>query len=478
MKKYILLITSLSIAMLANATDYLTIGKMKIDVDNISTIKYNKAENTNEFSFATVTFKNGDTQNIDLAQAAVNGIEFTTPHITWAVLQFIAGEGTINRGSYLDAGAQVFVDGVTNAEDVSLDASGIEAQLGFSANSTDPTSDTSWSWSEITFSGDWGDNFYFQGRTDEIINETGTYNYAIRFRMGEFDNWFYASKDESNYSTFNVVTPTEVTWTTIGSWNTLNNGTIELNAKFETLAEVFVDGITNADVPMENADLIVCEIGVSKTSSNPIDTESWVWVPTYFKWDGGNNIVFQGGTEIKEEGTWYYAIRAKYGDEGKWCYGGTNGTYDGKNSVCGSFTVGYAGGGDIPSEQYQVTWTTIGNWNSLWSDKDVQYFESTFEVFANGLTDQGKTDRLQVQMGWCANNSDPSSAEDWQWSDCWAQWQNGNNYVFQGRATLTEKGTYYYAVRARYGENCEWCYGGTSGIWDGSNSTNGTFTWK
>lgn len=130
-------------------------------------------------------------------------------------------------------------------------------------------------------------------------------------------------------------------------------------------------------------------------------------------------------------------------------------------------------------QDYVVTWACLTDWYSVWNDNGTQLFETTVEVFADGLTNSGsKPEGIQVQIGISLTDSDPRG-EEWTWSeDCWAQWENGNNYVYQGRVVLAEKGTYYYVVRARYGEDAEWVYGGSGGVWNGDDSVAKTFTWE
>lgn len=336
-KLYSALAIAFVMAGAANATDYLTVGETRIDVDNIDNIKY--AAGANGYETAVVTLKNGDSEHIALADGTV--VDFEHYEITWAALQWIVGDGTISTGDRLDAGACVFVNGITNATEAAIDAQGIEAQLGWSGTSTDPASDD-YVWTDIAFAGDWGDNFYFQGKSAETFAAAGDYYYAIRFRMGENDKWFYATDPagEANYSTFSVAE---------------NTG----------------------------------------------------------------------------------------------------------------------------QQDYVVTWACLTDWYSVWNDNGTQLFETTVEVFADGLTNSGsKPEGIQVQIGISLTDSDPRG-EEWTWSeDCWAQWENGNNYVYQGRVVLAEKGTYYYVVRARYGEDAEWVYGGSGGVWNGNDSVAKTFTWE
>lgn len=99
--------------------------------------------------------------------------------ITWANLQWSASN-TISEGTNFEAGSCVFAAGITNTTE-STTGEDITGEIGYSLNDVSPAED-SWTWYPCFFNGDWGDNFYYQGRIEEL--STGTYYYTFRFRNG------------------------------------------------------------------------------------------------------------------------------------------------------------------------------------------------------------------------------------------------------------------------------------------------------
>ncbi|MDP6853206.1 MAG: lamin tail domain-containing protein, partial [Candidatus Marinimicrobia bacterium] len=99
---------------------------------------------------------------------------------------------------------QVYVDGVTGSANPD---SGVEAELGYGAESSTP--DDSWTWSSATVFGNSGNNDEFAGQL--TIGDGGVYSYSYRYRYGS-SCWYYASETGSitveslqTYSvTFNV----------------------------------------------------------------------------------------------------------------------------------------------------------------------------------------------------------------------------------------------------------------------------------
>ena len=55
----------------------------------------------------------------------------------------------------------------------------ITCEIGYSLNDTDPSGER-WTWTSSWFNGDWGDNFYYQGRIEGL--SAGTYYYTFRVR--------------------------------------------------------------------------------------------------------------------------------------------------------------------------------------------------------------------------------------------------------------------------------------------------------
>ena len=100
--------------------------------------------------------------------------------ITWANLQWKSA-GSINEGDAFEAGSRVFADGITNAME-SQTGEDITCEIGYSLNDTDPSGE-GWTWTSSWFNGDWGDNFYYQGRIEGL--SAGTYYYTFRVRNAD-----------------------------------------------------------------------------------------------------------------------------------------------------------------------------------------------------------------------------------------------------------------------------------------------------
>lgn len=74
----------------------------------------------------------------------------------------------------------MFADGITNSVD-SETGEEITCDIGYSFTDTDPSGED-WIWTSCPFNGDWGNNFYYQGRIQNLT--AGTYFYTFRFRNG------------------------------------------------------------------------------------------------------------------------------------------------------------------------------------------------------------------------------------------------------------------------------------------------------
>ena len=262
-----------------------------------------------------------------------------------------------------------------------------------------------------------------------------------------------------------------ITWANL-QWNagtSLTEGGI-----FEAGCCVFADGITNVLESTTGED-IICQIGYSTANTIP-DGDDWTWFDCWFNGDWGDNFYYQGKIDtVLPVGTYYYTFRTRNGS-GPWKYAGTNGLWDGSENTSGTFEIIAA---VEPPASAQITWASLTDWFSVWNDNGTQLFEATAEVFAEGLTDQDVAPNgIEVQLGISKTDAEPQS-DAWTWGDnCWAAYRSGNNWTYQGRVTLTEKGSYYYIVRARYGEDAEWVYGGSGGVWNGDDSVAKTFTWE
>jgi hypothetical protein len=252
--------------------------------------------------------------NQDKQNAEDTPIE-TSP-ITWANLQWAASTA-ITQGTQFEAGTCVFENGLTNSME-SKTGEGIFVQIGWSKNNSSPTS-ADWSWADCWFNGDWGDNFYYQGKTN-IIDEPGVYYYTFRCQQDD-GPWVYSgtdglwdgvnhqlgkfevlakSNDNTNYSKL------VIDWANL-QWNA--GATIANGSQFEAGSCVHIIDFTNAETPAtEGNKHIICEIGYG-TSSDSKDS-SWKWTDCLWNGDWGANWYYQGKTPtISISGNYKYAFR-------------------------------------------------------------------------------------------------------------------------------------------------------------------------
>lgn len=269
--------------------------------------------------------------------------------ITWANLQWQASL-VIEEGSSFEAGACVYIDGITNAME-STTGEDVMGELGYSVNNSDPSGED-WIWSEnCWFNGDWGDNFYYQAKIEDAL-APGIYYFTFRFRKGN-GAWKYAGTNglwngvENTVKSFEVKKKDEgttdptvpedvnITWANL-QWAASN--TIAIGDCFNAGSKVKADGWTDIVESTDGAP-ITCEIGYSKNSNDPHSAD-WIWESCPFSADWGNEFYFQGFTgTINEAGEYNYTFRYKLKEDGEYVYAGTNGLWDGSNNICGKFTV-------------------------------------------------------------------------------------------------------------------------------------------
>ncbi len=264
--------------------------------------------------------------------------------ITWANIQWWAADA-IAEGSYFEAGCCVYANGVTNAME-STTGEDIVAQIGYCVDNTNPDG-ADWRWFDCWFNGDWGDNFYYQGRIEEELT-AGTYYFTFRARNGgESAPWRYAGTNglwdgiENVSGTFEVIKPEtpeidglEITWANLQWWA---SDAISAGNYFEAGSCVYVDGLTNLETPGVDASGIEAQIGYS-SSSDPT-TGEWIWNDAWWNGDWGDNFYFQGTTPaVDAPGTYYWTFRFRLGD-GDWVYAGQNGLYDASTSPLLTFSV-------------------------------------------------------------------------------------------------------------------------------------------
>ncbi len=105
--------------------------------------------------------------------------EIPDPEITWANLQW-PGSGEIYINEVFNVYGRVYIEGLTGNGNPPDE---LDAWVGFSIEDTDPAEWTSW----VTagFNGSIGDNDEFRANIGALINMTGTYYYATRFKMAD-----------------------------------------------------------------------------------------------------------------------------------------------------------------------------------------------------------------------------------------------------------------------------------------------------
>lgn len=108
--------------------------------------------------------------------------EFAAFSVSWANVQWSASDA-LTVGGQFEAGAKILVPGLTDAND-SYATDQFVVELGYGEEST-PTG-SSWMWSSVAFNADWGNEYYFQGKT-EAITAPGTYYCSFRIRFAGKD---------------------------------------------------------------------------------------------------------------------------------------------------------------------------------------------------------------------------------------------------------------------------------------------------
>lgn len=271
--------------------------------------------------------------------------------IMWANLQWKSA-GSINEGDAFEAGSCVFADGITNAME-SQTGEDITCEIGYSLNDTDPSRE-GWTWTSSWFNGDWGDNFYYQGRIEGL--SAGTYYYTFRVRNAD-GPYKYAGSNGLWDGLTNMNGTFEVKSTSSGgdddddgidysslviNWANLqwkDKDVINKGETFNAGSKILVNGLTDLEEPATSANKhLTCEIGYSSTNPNP-SGDGWTWTTCPWSGDWGNEYYYQGFTsEITNAGTYYYSFRYRI-DNGEYAYAGTDGLWNGTNSVCGTFQV-------------------------------------------------------------------------------------------------------------------------------------------
>ena len=275
--------------------------------------------------------------------------DFAALSVSWAHLQWIAS-AELELGGVLDAGVKVFVDGLTNSElEAGYGKEQFEVELGYGSEG-DP-SGSSWVWKPISYSDDWGSEYYFQGQSDPI-NVAGTYYYSFRIKYAGKDYVYAGNNGLWNADTNPCLTVTvaapyvepeqpgenefaaySVTWANVQWWA---SDALASGDQFDAGAKVFVPGLTDANDSYATEQFEV-ELGYG-TESTPTGS-SWVWSSVAFNADWGNEYYFQGKTQaITTPGTYYCSFRIKFAGK-DYVYADLNGLWDGTSALSKTFTV-------------------------------------------------------------------------------------------------------------------------------------------
>jgi len=161
-------------------------------------------------------------------------IAANTQTIEWCNIQYPAS-GTVNPGEALSVYARVFSNTVTNAVG---QGANIEAQIGYSVESTDPALWTNGIWVNAVYVNDDGSNDEYKG--DIKVNEVGTYYYASRFRYnggawkyGGYNAGFWdgATNVSGQLTIIDNVAPLDLYYKT--GWDTSKMFVIHFNEKIK-----------------------------------------------------------------------------------------------------------------------------------------------------------------------------------------------------------------------------------------------------
>ena len=274
--------------------------------------------------------------------------DYSKLSVSWAELGSWVAKNPIEKEEQFETGAQIYIEGLTNLQTGTANKH-VTCEIGYSTTDTDPSNE-SWTWTSCHWNGQWDNNHYYQGKTP-AISTSGTYYYTFRFRIDE-GAYAYAGTSglwngtTSTFKTFEVKGEEEeddgidysklsVTWANL-QWDGEN---ISVGEKFNAGSKVFISGLTNLAEPATSGNKhVTCEIGYSATDPNPSGT-GWTWTTCPWNSDWGNEYYYQGFTPaVSEAGTYYYTFRYRI-DNGAYVYAGTDGLWNGANSVCGTFQV-------------------------------------------------------------------------------------------------------------------------------------------
>ncbi len=405
------------------------------------------------------------------------------PEITFANLQFPSNE-EISLGGSIDVYAQVTMSNIEVTED---GYPGLQVWVGYSDSDTDPAEWTNWvlaDYNDVSFTG--RPEYLTQIGAD--ISEAGTYYFASRFQFEDEDFVFGGfSEDGGGFwdgttNVSGVLTITEV--------EPADPEITFANLQFPGSAEINVGGSATIFAQVEMSDLEVSEdgfpglqvwVGYGDSDSDPSEWTNWVSA----SYSGISGITERPeytagiGSEITEEGIYYYATRFQFEDE-DFIFGGFSedggGFWNGTENVSGVLTVS-----EVEPEVPEITFAnlqfpdaaeiTVGSSATIFAQVEMENLEITEDGFPG----------LQVWIGYSETDSNPAEWDEWIPANYngLGETTERPEYSAELGADITEPGTYYFASRFQF-EDEDFIFGGYSedggGFWDGTQNVSGVLT--
>ena len=274
-----------------------------------------------------------------------------------------------------------------------------------------------------------------------------------------------------NYSYTVEGTPQpEISWANL-QWPP--NGEIAPGNEFTVYAQVYAAGITDEE---EQGTGITAWIGFSLTDTDPATWTNWM-AASYNGGEASNDEYLANiGTQLTDEGTYYYASRFKLND-GDFVYGGYSvdggGFWNGTTNVSGVLTVTNE---ITPAE---ISWANL-QWPPSGEINTNEEFTVYGRVYIEGHTgNNNPPDLLSAWIGFSLQDTDPAEWTNWVPASFFGSIEGNDEFKGDIGASINTTGTYYYATRFKMGDG-NYVYGGYSetggGYWDGVDNVSGVLT--
>ncbi|MGC4117043.1 MAG: hypothetical protein QM765_21280 [Myxococcales bacterium] len=391
---------------------------------------------------------NGSGDGFDKTQqGALTVTPVVPPKVSWCKV-VSAASMTSKAGENAMVYGQVLATGVTDVG--TGQGAGILGEVGYGPLNSDPTTDTTWSWTAASFNKDVTSNDEYVGKL--VPANPGKYAFAYRFRLGT-DAAVYCDTDADG-ATFSkaAVGTLEVTELGVDWCNLQHPPAVSLTpgADFTAYGQVLVTGITDqvgggADVEGELG------VGADGTNGSTAST-TWTWTPAKFKKDETANDEFEATVKAGPVGTYAYAYRFRYkGSAWKYCDldGSANG-YDAAQQ--GKMTV-------APVKPKTIDWCNV----QFPASASVTKGEAAAiygQVLVGGVTSVAgaSTDVVgAIGVGPTAVDGSANDGAGFTWTAATFNRQEGDNDEYQGLITQNTTGTYDYAFRFKY-QGGDWTY--------------------